>query len=72
MSQLIDQITTICCAQPYYGILITGLYLSSLQIESVGAMLTPETLNTNSAGRLFDIPVFPLAMAENVDFNQIQ
>jgi hypothetical protein len=72
MATLIDRLNAICSGQPYYGILITGWFLSEEQIAAVRERLTPDMPPTGAIGRLLNVPVFPCEAAQDIEPDKLR
>ncbi len=72
MTSLIEQLESVCAGQPYYGILITGWFLSEEQITSTRDMLSPDSPSIGALGRLLNVPVYPLGTAQSVGADELR
>jgi hypothetical protein len=72
MTSTIDTFEAICSGQPYYGILLTGWFLTEEQIATIRNMLTPDTPPTGAIGRLLNVPVYPYEKAQTVACDQLR
>lgn len=72
MNPLIDILDQIDRSQPYYGIIITGLYLSPEQRETARDLLTPGTQPTRAIGCFRNISVNSLADLRIISPDQVQ
>ncbi len=72
MNPLIDILDQIDLSQPYYGIIITGLYLSPEQLETVRDLLTPVTQPTRAIGCFRNISVYSLADLRIINPSQVR
>jgi hypothetical protein len=72
MSPLIDRLDGICSGQPYFGILITGWFLSEEQLAAVRERLTPDVPQTGAIGRLLNVPVFPHEFSHMIEPDRLR
>ena len=66
MTAVTDRMDSILRLQPFYGILLTGFYLTEVELDEVRATLTPDFPDTGAIGRYLCVPVY--SFRDNPDF----